>query len=102
MHLCPLVATIYSIAEKSATNRIEAAEMSQETRGDGQPVLSSPRVDKNTGYNSVSTGTATKLTAGCIIPAFTELSMAHIQQSMCTVNFYYLKDIVLQKSSHIH
>lgn len=96
------MATVYSTAGKSATNRTEAAEMSQEARGDGEPVLPSPRVGKNTSDNSVSTGAATKLRAGCITPVFTELSMAHIQQSMCTVNIYYLKDIVLPKSSHIH
>lgn len=60
-YLCPLVATAYRIATKSAAHRAEASEMSQEPEGERGSVLPSPRLDKNTGNNSICTSIAKEL-----------------------------------------
>lgn len=105
-YLCPLVATVYCTAEKkSAAHRAEATEISQEPEGDRGSVLPSPRLDKNTGNNSICTSIATELRA--LVTSYRRSCSYRARYGtyfnrVRALNFYYSNSTVRQKSFHIH
>lgn len=104
-HLCPLVATACRKATKSAAHRAEASKMSQEPEGERGSVLPSPRLDKNTGNNSICTSIVKELWELVISYRYSSFYRARYSTSfnrLRALHFYYSNNIVLQKSFHIH